>query len=61
MLQHFSSTFLNLGVTTDHALDAAYERYKRKLIFWVPAFVLVLALFTFLLNFGNMLLVQRWL
>lgn len=33
----------------------------RKLIFWVPVFVLALTLFTFLLNFGNLLVVQRWL
>ena len=33
----------------------------RKLIVWVPVFVLALTRFTFLLNFGNLLVVQRWL
>jgi deoxycytidine triphosphate deaminase/cell division protein FtsB len=61
ILQHFSATFLNLDVTTNDALDKAYDRYKRKLLLWVPAFVLVLTLFAFLLNFGNFLVVQRWL
>ena|ERR1035437_3470317 len=61
VLQHLSATFLNLDATTNAALDKAYDRYKHKLFFWVPAFVLVLTLFAFLLNFGNFLVVQRWL
>jgi deoxycytidine triphosphate deaminase len=61
VLQHLSAKFLDLEATTNATLDKAFDRYLHKLFFWVPAFALVLTLFAFLLNFGNFLVVQRWL
>jgi deoxycytidine triphosphate deaminase len=61
MLQNFSPHFLDLRSTTKSAADEAFSGYKKGLFVWVPIFAFLLALFTLFLNFGNLLLVQRWL
>jgi cell division protein FtsB len=61
VLRRFSDTFLDLVATTDRAADKAFSKYRQSLFIWVPVLALLLTLFTFFLNFGNLLLVQRWL
>ena len=57
----FSTTFLDLSSLTAGLVDATFKRYRNGFLALVSAAAFVLALTTFFLNFGNLLLVQRWI
>jgi dUTPase len=52
--QNFGETFLDIEETAGKAAEKAFAEYRTGLFIWVPAFALLLTLFTFLLNFSGL-------
>jgi deoxycytidine triphosphate deaminase len=57
---NFSDTFLNIGTVTKEFAKEAFEQYRSKAFTYVTIAAFLLAFMTFGLNFGNLLLVQRF-
>lgn len=53
--------FLNFSRTVAEAADKATEKFRSALFIYVPVLALVLTLLTFLLNFGNMWKLERYI
>jgi deoxycytidine triphosphate deaminase len=58
---YMASTFLDVEGATSKAAEAAFSKYKKSLITWIPIVALALGFMTFGLNFGNMWLLQSYL
>lgn len=57
----FAPTFLNLSEVIGSLTDEALRRWRIALLTYVTAAAFLLALLTFLLNFGSLYLVRSWL
>jgi dUTPase len=57
----FSDTFLNTDQVIKRFLDESMEKYRNRLLAYVSGAALTLAVLTLFLNFGNLIIVHRWL
>jgi deoxycytidine triphosphate deaminase len=59
--EKFGAEFLDITAVTREFTKTLFDEYKVKILSFVAAAAMFLALMTFLLNFGNLILVQRFL
>ncbi|WAJ28510.1 dCTP deaminase domain-containing protein [Antarcticirhabdus aurantiaca] len=61
MEANFGTEFLNIADITERFAKEQFEKYRTKILGLVASAAFILAALTFMLNFGNLLLVQRFL
>ncbi len=61
MQANFSTEFLDIGAITSKYAKEHFETFRTRVLGYVALAAFILAMMTFLLNFGNLLLVQRFL
>lgn len=61
MQTKFGREFLDIAQVTNKFAAETFERYRNKVLGYVAASAFILAMMTFLLNFANLLIVQKFL
>ena len=59
--KNLGDTFLDLENVATEISDKTIETYKKKLLFYVPGFALLLAFITVGITFGNMWIIQKYM
>ncbi|WP_434389181.1 dCTP deaminase domain-containing protein [Melittangium boletus] len=57
----FAKSFLNISQVIEKFTDDTFNKYKNRALGYVSAAAFILGALTFFLNFGNLMLVHRWL
>jgi len=61
VVARFAKSFLNISQVIEKFTEETFITYRNRALAYVSSAAFVLAILTFLLNFGNLLLVHKWL